>query len=152
MIKINLICVGNLKDKFFVDSSNEYLKRLSRFASVKVTELKEFTNEENIDVLKQQEGQQILKTVRGYFVLLDVKGKQISSEEFAEKIQNVSNISSEISFVVGGSYGVSKEVKERADEIISISKMTFPHRLFRVMLLEQIYRAFTIMNNIKYHK
>lgn len=152
MLKINLICVGNLKDKFFIEASGEYIKRLARFCELKVTEIKEFTNLTNIEQIKEKEGEEILKAVKGHFILLDVKGKLISSEELAEKFIDISNINSEISFVVGGSYGVSALVKQRANELISMSKMTFPHRLFRVMLLEQIYRAFTINNNISYHK
>lgn len=152
MLKINLICVGNLKDKFFIDGANEYLKRLSRFCEIKMLELKEYTNLDNPNKIKEQEGEDILKNIKGYFVLLDVKGKLISSEELAQSIKTISNTSSEITFVVGGSYGVSESVKQKANQIISVSKMTFPHRLFRVMLLEQIYRAFTINNNIAYHK
>ena len=86
------------------------------------------------------------------FGLRDVKGTLISSEDLADKFQTIANIHSEITFVIGGSYGVSDKVKQKANEKISISKMTFPHRLFRIMLLEQIYRAFTINNNIAYHK
>lgn len=152
MLKINLICVGNLKDKFFIDSANEYIKRLSRFCCLKVIELKEFTKEDSIDKTKDLEGEQILKEVKGHFILLDVLGKQHSSTEFANLIQSIEQTSSEISFVIGGSYGVSDKVKQKANQSISLSKMTFPHRLFRVMLLEQIYRAFTINNNISYHK
>jgi len=83
---------------------------------------------------------------------MDVKGEALSSEQLAEKLEKISQINGEVSFVIGGSYGVSQSVKAKADLIVSMSKMTFPHRLFRVMLLEQIYRAFTITNNIKYHK
>lgn len=152
MLKINLVCVGNLKDRFFIDASNEYAKRLSRFCELKITELKEYTNMDSIQQTKEKEGEEILKNVKGYFVLLDVKGNQISSEDFAETIANISIAYSEITFVIGGSNGVSEEVKQRANQNLSVSKMTFPHRLFRVMLLEQIYRAFTINNNIAYHK
>ena len=152
MLKINLVCVGNLKDKFFIEASNEYTKRLSRFCELKITELKEYTNLDSIEKIKEQEGEEILKNVKGYFILLDVKGNLISSEDLAEKIESISLSSSEITFVIGGSYGVSEKVKQKANEKISVSKMTFPHRLFRIMLLEQIYRAFTINNNIAYHK
>ena len=152
MLKINLICVGNLKDKFFIDASSEYVKRLSRFCDLKITELKEYTNLNNIEQIKEQEGEDILKSIKGYFILLDVKGTLISSEDLADKFNAISNIHSEITFVIGGSYGVSEKVKQKANEKISVSKMTFPHRLFRIMILEQIYRAFTINNNIAYHK
>jgi len=151
MLKINIVCVGNLKDKFFIDTTSEYTKRLSRFCVIKIIKIKEYTNLKP-EQTKEQEGEEILKNIKGYFILLDVKGTIISSEELANKINNISNINSEITFVIGGSYGVSEKVKQKANEKISVSKMTFPHRLFRVMLLEQIYRAFTINNNIAYHK
>lgn len=152
MLKINIVCVGNLKDKFFIDACGEYLKRLSRFCVCNIKEIKEFTNLENPEVIKQSEGAEIIKNLKGYVVLLDVKGKMLSSEELADTLQNISLTNSEITFVVGGSYGVSDEVKGKANLTLSVSKMTFPHRLFRVMLLEQIYRAFTIINNMHYQK
>ena len=152
MIKINLICVGNLKDKFFIDGAREYEKRLSRFCNLKIIELKEHTHLQNIQQIKIAEGEEILKNLSGYIILMDVKGKSISSEELAKKIDNLSLCNSEISFVVGGSYGVSEEVKARANEKLSVSAMTFPHRLFRVMLLEQIYRTFAINSGSEYHK
>lgn len=152
MIKINILCVGNLKDKFFIDASAEYLKRLSRFCQCNVKELKEYTNLENIEQIKQAEGQEIMNNLKGYTVLLDVKGKEMFSEQFATLIKDISLTSSEITFVIGGSYGVSEQVKQKVNFKLSVSPMTFPHRLFRVMLLEQIYRAFTILNNINYHK
>ena len=152
MLKINLVCVGNLKDKFFVDACNEYKKRLSRFCDLYIIECKEYTNFENPEQTKQAEGQEILKNLKGFVVLCDVKGKSLSSENLADKIKNLSQQTSEITFVIGGSNGVSQEVKDKANFLLSVSTMTFPHRLFRVMLLEQIYRAFTINNNIKYHK
>lgn len=152
MLKINILCVGNLKDKFFIEASGEYIKRLSRFCVCNIKELKEYTNLNNIEQIKQAEGQEIINNLKGYVILLDVKGDLISSEDLATKIEKISQLNSEITFVIGGSYGVSQEVKQKANQIISVSKMTFPHRLFRVMLLEQIYRAFTIINNISYHK
>ena len=152
MIKINLICVGNLKDKFFIDGAREYEKRLSRFCNLKIIELKEHTHLQNTQQIKIAEGEEILKNLSGYIILMDVKGKSISSEELAKKIDNLSLCNSEISFIVGGSYGVSEEVKARANEKLSVSAMTFPHRLFRVMLLEQIYRAFAINSGSEYHK
>ena len=152
MLKINIVCVGNLKDKFFVEASEEYLKRLSRFCICKVKELKEYTYLNNIEQTKESEAVEILKNLKGFVFLLDVKGEQFTSENFALKIESLSQTNSEITFIIGGSYGVSEQVKQRANLIASVSKMTFPHRLFRVMLLEQIYRAFTILNNTGYHK
>ena len=152
MLKINIVCVGNLKDKFFVEASEEYLKRLSRFCICNVKELKEYTYLNNIEQIKESEAVEILKNLKGFVFLLDVKGEQFTSENFALKIESLSQTNSEITFIIGGSYGVSEQVKQRANLIASVSKMTFPHRLFRVMLLEQIYRAFTILNNTGYHK
>lgn len=152
MLKINIVCVGNLKDKFFIDACGEYKKRLSRFCELSIRELKEYTNFDNEEQTKQAEGEEILKHVSGFVVLADVKGKSLSSEQLADFMQKQTMVSSEITFVIGGSYGVSEQVKNRADFKLSLSAMTFPHRLFRVMLLEQVYRAFTINNNIKYHK
>ena len=152
MLKINVICVGNLKDKFFIEAAGEYAKRLSRFCSLKVTELKEYTNLSNIEQIKKMEGEDIIKNISGYVILMDVEGKMLSSEDLAENIDTISLNNSEITFVIGGSYGVSEGVKAKVNQKISVSKMTFPHRLFRIMLLEQIYRAFTINNNISYHK
>ncbi len=152
MIKINIVCVGNLKDKFFIEASEEYIKRLSRFCVCSIKELKEFNNLNNKTQIVKAEGEEIIKNLKGYVVLLDVQGEQQSSENFSLNIQNLSQKYSEITFVIGGSYGVSEQVKNNSNQKLSFSKMTFPHRLFRVMLLEQIYRAFTISNNISYHK
>lgn len=152
MIKINIVCVGNLKDKFYIDGAGEYAKRLSRFCTLKIIELKEQTKFDSPLQIKNAEGEDIIKNLSGYVILMDVKGKLISSEELAEKIEDISLNNSEITFVIGGSYGVSEMVKNRANQIVSVSKMTFPHRLFRVMLLEQIYRAFMINSGGEYHK
>jgi len=152
MLKVNIVCVGNLKDKFFIEASEEYSKRLTRFCSLNIKELKEYTNLNNTEQIKIVEGEEILKALKGIVILMDVKGEALSSEQLAEKLEKISQINGEVSFVIGGSYGVSQSVKAKADLIVSMSKMTFPHQLFRVMLLEQIYRAFTITNNIKYHK
>jgi len=152
VITINLICVGNLKEKFSKDEQEEYLKRLSAFCKLNVVEIKEQNQFENQEIILQKEGEDILKKLKGYSVLCDIESKQLSSVELAEKIKNLSMQSSTINFVVGGSYGVSKAVKDACQEKISFSKMTFPHNLFRIMLLEQIYRAFTIINGKSYHK
>lgn len=151
MLKINIVCVGNLKDKFFIDASEEYSKRLSRFCNLNIIEVKEYTNSTD-EKEREQEGQEILKHAKGYLILCDIFAEQFSSEKFAQKLQNISNMSSEITFIIGGSVGVSDEVKNAVNEKMSVSKMTFPHRLFRIMLLEQIYRAQTILCGIKYHK
>lgn len=153
MLKINLICVGNLKDKPFIELCEEYKKRISRFAKINVIELKEKNNLDDIKLIKQSESDDILSRIDPQkTILLDVSSKHLSSEKFASMIQDLSLVQSEINFVIGGSYGFSDELLGKVDKKISMSQMTFPHRLARVMLLEQIYRAFTIINNVGYHK
>ena len=146
---INLICVGNLKETFSKQEQEEYLKRLSAFCKVNVIEIKEQNQFENS---LEKEGEEILKKLKGYVILCDIKGKELSSPALAEKLENLMQTNSEISFVVGGSYGVCEKVKSLSKEKISFSPMTFPHNLFRIMLLEQVYRAFTIINGKTYHK
>lgn len=151
-MKVKIVCVGNLKEKYWQMAEDEYLKRLSRFADVKVIEVKESnskSSEENIKI----EGKDILTHLSGYVFALCVEGKQCSSEELSDKISDIMiGGKSEITFVIGGSDGLSDDVKTKADNRLSFSKMTFPHQLMRIVLEEQIYRAFTIQNNIKYHK
>lgn len=149
---INLICVGNLKETFSKQEQEEYLKRLSAFCKVNVIEIKEQNQFENSSVTLEKEGEEILKKLKGYIILCDIKGKELSSPALAEKLENLMQTNSEISFVVGGSYGVCEKVKSLSKEKISFSPMTFPHNLFRIMLLEQVYRAFTIINGKTYHK
>ncbi len=152
MMTINLICVGNLKETFSKQEQEEYLKRLSAFCKVNVIEIKEQNQFENSSVTLEKEGEEILKKLKGYVILCDIKGKELSSPALAEKLENLMQTNSEISFVVGGSYGVCEKVKSLSKEKISFSPMTFPHNLFRIMLLEQVYRAFTIINGKTYHK
>ena len=153
MQKINLYCVGNLKDLPFIKMCEEYSKRISRFAKLNIIELKE-KNELNLpQLISREESAEILNKIScDKIILFDVKGESLSSEEFASLLDKHFQTNSEISFVIGGSYGVSQEIKQNCKQKISVSKMTFPHRLFRVMALEQIYRALTILNNISYHK
>ena len=152
MMTINLVCVGNLKEKFSKDAQSEYAKRLSAFCKLNIFELKEQNQYDNVNLILEKEGEEILKSLKGYVFLCDVKGESVTSEGFAEKISQISMKESTLTFVVGGSYGVSDKVKLKADEKISFSKCTFPHNLFRIMLLEQIYRAFTILSGKKYNK
>ena len=152
MMTMNLICVGNLKETFSKQEQEEYLKRLSAFCKVNVIEIKEQNQFENSSVTLEKEGEEILKKLKGYVILCDIKGKELSSPALAEKLENLMQTNSEISFVVGGSYGVCEKVKSLSKEKISFSPMTFPHNLFRIMLLEQVYRAFTIINGKTYHK
>lgn len=152
MMTINLVCVGNLKEKFSRDAQSEYLKRLSSFCKVNIIELKEQNKFENIELIKKKEGEEILKNITPMTYLCDLEGKEFSSENFSAELEKLAQENSKITFVVGGSYGVSAEVKSACQKKISFSKMTFPHNLFRIMLLEQIYRAFTIISGKKYNK
>ena len=153
MIKINLYCVGNLKDKEFVGMCQEYSKRISKYAKLTVYELKEKNNLGDIPTIIENESQEIISKVDlSKTILFDVKGDSLSSEDLAKFFETWFLNNSELNFVIGGSYGVSNKVKELANKRLSVSKMTFPHRLFRVMALEQIYRALSIINNSQYHK
>lgn len=151
MININIVCVGALKEKFWIDAVSEYGKRLSRFCKLKILELPQ---QEKFDKQKclEGEGDEILRAVRGYKILLDIEGQQFTSNELAKKIEKVSLSNSEITFIIGGSYGVSEKVKEQVDFRLSFGKITLPHNLARVVLVEQIYRAFMIISGSTYHK
>lgn len=156
-MKINILCVGNIKDSFYIEACDEYLKRLRKFHNVEVIEVVEErlyknASEKDIDKVKIEETKRLEKLIKGHLILLDVKGKSYSSEEFSDKLQKLQNVASTITFVIGGSFGVSDEMKNKAEDKLSFSKFTFPHQLMRVVLLEQLYRACTIANNITYHK
>lgn len=145
MMKICLVCVGKLKESYWRDACAEYEKRLSRFCKLEIKELPERAS-------LQEEGSDILKKFQGYVLVLAVEGKQMSSEEFASTIQKLQNEGRELTLVIGSSCGLDGAVKARADGKISFSKMTFPHQMFRVVLLEQLYRAFMINSGAEYHK
>ncbi len=151
MIKINLVCVGSLKEKYWQDAVGEYSKRLTRFCSLKIVEVDETINA-NINLALEKDAKKISPYLKGYVIVLDVLGTQLSSPEFAKKLSALSSTTSEITFVIGASNGLSEKIKNVADERISFSNLTFPHQLMRVIFLEQLYRAFTINNNIAYHK
>ncbi len=147
---IYLVCVGNLKEKYLELACSEYSKRISRYSQIKIIECKE-SIVNNINVALKNEAQDIIKSCKGYVIKLAINGEQLSSEQLAKKIENITvNGYSDITFIIGSSYGLDENIK--ADFSLSISKMTFPHQLARVILLEQIYRAFTILNNTPYHK
>lgn len=159
MLNVNIICIGSIKEKFLIDALNEYKKRLQRYCKFNIIELSEekITDQETqtqIDKTLLKEGERILSKIgkSDYVVAMCIEGKQLSSEELSQKLSEISMSSGTVSFIIGGSWGLSKDVKSRADFKLSVSKMTFPHQLFRVMLSEQIYRAFTITANAKYHK
>ena len=157
MVKINIVAVGKIKENYFESGFNEYVKRLSRYAKITVTEVKEknIVNEPTqgeIQEILKREGEDILKALKGYVIALAIEGKKTSSLSLATHLKTLKDKYGEITFVIGGSYGIADFVKAKADELLSVSDMTFPHTLFRVMLAEQIYRAFTILEDGKYHK
>lgn len=159
MISVKLVCVGKLKESWLSAACAEYVKRLSRYCTLSVTELAEHTlpekpSEAEISAALEKEGAEILKACDGHYVIAAcVEGTQLSSEELSQKLDRLSvEGRGKVAFVVGSSHGLSEAVKRRADMRLSVSKMTFPHQLFRVMLLEQIYRAFSISAGAKYHK
>lgn len=159
-MKITILCVGKVKEKFYRDAIDEFSKRLSRYCKLEIIEVAdektdEQASETEIRIVKEKEGERILKNIKddAYVITLCIDGKQLDSEELSEKIEKhgIQGIS-HIYFVIGGSLGLSEDVIKRADYKLSFSKMTFPHQLMRVILLEQIYRAYRIMNNEPYHK
>lgn len=159
-MKITIVCVGKVKEKFYQDAVKEYSKRLSRYTKLDIAEVADEKTEEQsteveINLVKDKEGERILKAIKddGYVVCLAIDGRQLDSVELSEKMNNLLVTGkSHIYFVIGGSLGLSDNVLKRADMKLSFSKMTFPHQLMRVILLEQIYRGFRIMNNEPYHK
>ena len=159
-MKLRIVCVGRLKEKSYTDAVNEFKKRLSRFAEVEIVELAdekapEKLSDAELEQIKLAEGRRILaKLSEGETVIaLDIKGTQLSSPELAEKLKNLMlEGKSRIAFIIGGSNGLSGEVLSRADFKLSFSKLTFSHQIFRIMLVEQLYRAFKIINNEPYHK
>ena len=159
MLHINIICVGKIKEQYLRDAIDEYSKRLKKYCILNITELPDEkipnnASEKQCLLIKNKEGELILNNIKkdSHIICLDLKGKQFTSEEFANKIENISINNSNITFIIGGSLGISNNVLNISSELISFSKMTFPHQLFRTFLLEQIYRAFKINNNESYHK
>lgn len=148
MIKIDLVAVGSLKEAYLKDAVKEYSKRLSAYCNLNMVELKEgrSTGDEGTSILKKVEP-------KSYKIALDIEGKMLGSVEFAKKIESLPHEGvSHITFIIGGSEGLSQEVKSACDFSLSFSKMTFPHQLMRVIFLEQLYRAFKINRNEVYHK
>ena len=162
IMRINIISVGKIKEKYLKDAIEEYSKRLSKFCTLNIIEVSEVVakveNETNIKNSIEEEGNEIVSKLDSFaknifIFVLDIDGKELSTIEFEKKIEEIKlNGVSEIVFIIGGSYGLSVEIKKKANFRLSFSKMTFPHQLFRIILLEQIYRAFKIANNEPYHK
>ena len=159
-MKITIVCVGKIKEKFYRDALAEYTKRLSRYCSLTIMEVadektKEQASETECAIIKDREGERILKSIRddGYVIALAIDGKNLDSVELSEKIDELGlSGKSNVYFVIGGSLGLSDAVMKRADYKLSFSRMTFPHQLMRVILLEQIYRSYRIINHEPYHK
>lgn len=157
-MNINIICVGKIKEKYFTAAIEEYTKRLSRFCKVSIIELKdekipENASDKECEIVKEKEGERILgKLNGGYNIALCIEGREMPSEKLAKSIADISMSHSSINFIIGGSLGLWDKVKEKADIRLSFGMMTLPHQLMRVVLLEQIYRAFKINNNESYHK
>lgn len=159
-MRITLVTVGKVKEKYLRDAIDEYQKRLSRYCTLEIVEVADEKTSERAsqaeeEAVRQKEGERILKYLKegAYLITLEIAGKQLASEELADKIDKLGITGvSHIIFVIGGSIGLSKEVTKRADFALSFSKMTFPHQLMRVILLEQIYRSFRIIHKEPYHK
>ena len=150
---IKLITVGSIKEKYLKDAIEEYTKRISKYTKIEIIEVKDEGLVEPQKSISLEE-EKILKHIndKDYIITLEIEGKQLSSEELAEKLDRIQLESSTITFIIGGSYGLSQNIKDKAKIHLSFSKMTFPHQLFRVLLLEQIYRSYKINNNESYHK
>ena len=158
-MNINIVAVGSIKEEFFKDAVSEYAKRLSRYVKLNIIEVKDektpaMASALEEEKIKEVESERILsKLPNSYVVALTIDGKKYSSEELAKRMEKYDILSKgNLSFIIGGSLGLHKSVIDRADEKLSFSEMTFPHQLMRVILLEQIYRAYRIRNNEPYHK
>lgn len=150
---IKLITVGKIKEKYLKDAILEYTKRISKYTKLEIIELQDY-DYDNKQIVLEKEKENIIKHInpRDYVITMQIEGKNISSEDFADKIDKVFVTNPNIVFIIGGSYGLHDDIKKISNFSLSFSKMTFPHQLFRVLLLEQIYRAYKIINNESYHK
>lgn len=154
-MQIDLIVVGKLKEKSMRSMCDEYTKRLSSYCKLNIIELKDESNSLDSKSVLKKEAEQINKVLdeNSYIIVMDIDGNHITSEQFSKKINEITTYeNSKITFIIGGSLGISESIKAKAKYKLSFSKLTFPHQLFRVMLLEQIYRQFKIAKNEPYHK
>jgi len=150
---IKIICIGKLKENYLKEAAEEYLKRLKKYNTIELIELSDSpVDDERIALEKEKD--QILKHIKPkeYLITLEIEGKELSSIELADKIDKTLITNSDITFIIGGSYGIHPSIKQLSNYKLSFSKMTFPHQLFRILLLEQIFRSYKILNNEKYHK
>lgn len=150
---IKILCVGKIKESFFKEAITEYSKRLSKYTNLQIIEVDDINND-NISIILDKEKDLLMKhiTAKDYVITMEIEGKQLSSLELSQKIEELQIHNSNIVFVIGGSNGLHQKIKDRANYKLSFSKLTFPHQLFRIILLEQIYRAYKIINNESYHK
>ena len=149
---IKIICVGKIKEKYLEDAIKEYEKRISKYTKLEIIEVKDESFDEVKTLITERDS--ILKYVseKDYIITMEIDGNEIDSVSFANKLDSIQSNNSNITFIIGGSYGLHPDIKALSNYKLSFSKMTFPHQLFRVILLEQIYRAFKINNNESYHK
>ncbi len=151
MLKINIISVGSIKESYIKNGINEFSKRISKYANIFFIELKE-SKRDSLTSL-QEEQNSILKNIKkGFNIILDAKGKKLNSIDFAKLLDDITSQNSEINFIIGSSHGLSNKVKKEGDLLISFSDLTFPHQLFKLILVEQIYRGLSINSGGKYHK
>ena len=159
MLTVNILCIGKIKEKFFKDAIDEYSKRLSKYCKLNIIELPDEKipdklNNNIINEIKTKECNNIINHLKkdSYIICLDLKGKEFSSEQFSKKIETLSMKTSNITFIIGGSLGLTDELLKLSNEQVCFSKMTFPHQLIRIFLLEQLFRNFKIQNNETYHR
>jgi 23S rRNA (pseudouridine1915-N3)-methyltransferase len=150
---IKIICLGKIKEEYLTEGIKEYTKRISKYHQIEIIELEDVGLEDKKVTLRKEQ-EKILKFInpKDYIITLEIDGKEENSVDFAKRLDNIFIQNSTITFIIGGSYGLSDEIKSLSNYKMSFSKMTFPHQLFRLILLEQIYRAFKINNNEEYHK
>lgn len=150
---IKILCVGKIKESFFKEAILEYVKRIKKYSKIEIIEVPDIDlNNENINLEKERDN--LIKYIndKDYIITLEIAGKEFNSEMFAELIDKTLITNSSITFIIGGSYGLHNDIKKKSNLSLSFSKLTFPHQLFRIILLEQIYRSFKIIKNESYHK
>lgn len=150
---IKILCVGKIKENYLKEAISDYKKRISKYTNLEIIEVDDIFST-NINEIKKKEAELLSKYIsnKDYLITLEIEGKQLTSIEFSSKISETLIINSNIVFLIGGSYGIDDTIKNRSNYSLSFSTMTFPHQLFRVLLLEQIYRSYKIMHNESYHK
>lgn len=150
---IKIICVGKIKEQYLKDAIKEYQKRISKYTKLEIIEVSD-VDCDNISKILEKERDFIQKQIgeKDYIITMEIEGKELSSVELSEKIDVIFSQNSNLTFIIGGSYGIHDDIKRKSNFALSFSKLTFPHQLFRVLLLEQLYRAFKIKNNETYHK